>query len=65
MKGESSYFADQAGVEEAWRIVDPVLDQHHTPVRSYEKHTWGPSEAYQLISTYGIWIDPAAEPDCE
>ncbi len=65
MKGESSYFADQAGVEEAWRIVDPVLDQHHTPVRSYEKHTWGPSEAYQLISAYGIWIDPAAEPDCD
>ena len=65
MKGESAYFADQAGVEEAWRVVDPVLDMHHTPIRMYDKHTWGPSEAYQLISSYGIWIDPGAEPDCD
>lgn len=65
MKGDSAYFADQAGVEEAWRVVDPVIDQHHTPLRSYEKHTWGPSEAYQLISSYGIWIDPGTEPDCD
>ncbi len=63
MKGESAYFADQAGVEESWRVVDPVLDNHHTPIRMYDKHTWGPSEAYQLISSDGIWIDPGADRD--
>lgn len=64
-KGDSAYFADQAGVQEAWRIVDPVLDGRHTPLRLYEKHTWGPAEAYQLISDYGVWIDPGTEADCD
>ena len=31
-------------VEEAWRIVDPVLTMK-TPVREYEPGTWGPAEA--------------------
>jgi hypothetical protein len=31
-------------VEEAWRIVDPVLKQG-TPVFEYEPGSWGPKEA--------------------
>ena len=44
MAGDATLFARQDYVEEAWRIVDPVL-KADTPVYEYEKGTWGPSEA--------------------
>ena len=40
MSGDSSIFARQDYVEEAWRIVDPVLKED-TPVYSYALHTLG------------------------
>ena len=36
-------FAREDYVEEAWRIVDPVLKQAR-PVYEYEPGTWGPAE---------------------
>ena len=56
--GISSRFARQDYVEEAWRIVDPVLDGS-TPVQEYEPGTWGPSDALTRIAPQGGWIDPA------
>lgn len=44
MAGDATLFARQDYVEEAWRIVDPVL-KANTPVYPYEVHTWGPSGA--------------------
>jgi glucose-6-phosphate 1-dehydrogenase len=44
--GDSTLFARQDYVEEAWRIVDPVL-KANTPVYPYAPHTWGPSNAPQ------------------
>ena len=44
MRGVSARFARQDYVEEAWRIVDPVLDDA-TPVYAYEPGTWGPTNA--------------------
>ncbi len=41
MKGDATLFAREDYVEEAWRIVDPVL-QADTPVYDYEPKTWGP-----------------------
>ena len=41
MHGDASLFARQDYVEEAWRIVDPIL-KAATPVYPYEPHTWGP-----------------------
>jgi len=41
MSGDSTLFARQDYVEEAWRIVDPLL-RSLPPVRPYEPHTWGP-----------------------
>ena len=38
--------ARQDYVEEAWRIVDPVLKKR-TPVYEYEPHSWGPIEVEQ------------------
>ncbi len=57
--GDSSIFARQDYVEEAWRIVDPVLKEV-TPVYPYEPHTWGPKEAEALVPPGG-WVNPAVE----
>ena len=57
MAGDASLFARQDYVEEAWRIVDPVLKQE-TPVYPYEPKTWGPKEAEQQLVPLGGWHNP-------
>jgi glucose-6-phosphate 1-dehydrogenase len=57
LAGNSSRFARQDYVDEAWRIVDPVLD-NATPVYQYSPGTWGPVEADVLAPSQG-WINPA------
>lgn len=42
--GDERLFARQDGVEEAWRIVEPMLQPLH-PVRPYPAGSWGPAEA--------------------
>jgi glucose-6-phosphate 1-dehydrogenase len=54
--GEPFRFARQDYVEEAWRIVDPVL-KAETPVTEYEPGTWGPRDADRIVSP-GKWHDP-------
>ncbi|MEI9977812.1 MAG: glucose-6-phosphate dehydrogenase [Edaphobacter sp.] len=44
MAGDATLFARQDYVEEAWRIVDPML-KAQTPVYPYAPHTWGPEQA--------------------
>jgi glucose-6-phosphate 1-dehydrogenase len=56
MRGEPFRFARRDYVEEAWRIVDPVLAAG-TPVFEYEPGTWGPREARALV-TPGSWDVP-------
>ena len=56
MDGNSSRFARQDYVEEAWRIVDPILDDA-TPIYPYASGTWGPTQAGALAPPEG-WIDP-------
>ena len=41
MTGDATLFAREDYVEEAWRIVDPLLKKA-TPVYAYEPETWGP-----------------------
>src|SRR5262249_14398403 len=43
MHGDATLFAREDYVEEAWRIVDPVL-KASTPVHEYEPGTWGPKD---------------------
>jgi glucose-6-phosphate 1-dehydrogenase len=57
MAGDATLFARQDYVEEAWRIVDPVL-KAGTPIFEYEKGTWGPSEVEQRVSPAGGWHNP-------
>jgi glucose-6-phosphate 1-dehydrogenase len=57
MAGDASLFAREDYVEEAWRIVDPVLAAN-TPVYEYEPNTWGPSEVDQKVSPPDGWHNP-------
>jgi glucose-6-phosphate 1-dehydrogenase len=58
MHGKAIHFAREDYVEEAWRIVDPVLDLPSKP-STYNPGTWGPAEADALPAQDGGWIDPA------
>jgi glucose-6-phosphate 1-dehydrogenase len=57
LRGVSARFARQDYVEEAWRIVDPVIGTN-TPAYPYEPGTWGPAEA-AAVTPPGGWIDPS------
>jgi len=57
MRGETFRFARQDYVEEAWRIVDPVLDAGAPIV--YEPDSWGPAEAAKLVPDG--WAEPSRE----
>jgi glucose-6-phosphate 1-dehydrogenase len=59
MAGDATHFARQDYVEEAWRIVDPVL-KVGTPIYEYGKGSWGPSEVDQRVSPDGGWHNPTA-----
>jgi glucose-6-phosphate 1-dehydrogenase len=57
MAGDATLFAREDYVEEAWRIVDPVL-KAGTPVYSYEPGSWGPREVEERVSPVGGWHNP-------
>jgi glucose-6-phosphate 1-dehydrogenase len=58
MAGDATLFAREDYVEEAWRIVDPVL-KADTPVYEYDPGTWGPSGVDQRVAPPGGWENPA------
>ncbi len=60
MKGDATLFARQDCVEEAWRIVDPVL-KANTPVYGYDQGTWGPKEVDARVKPEGGWHAPMGE----
>ncbi|HXY07642.1 MAG TPA: glucose-6-phosphate dehydrogenase [Terriglobales bacterium] len=56
MEGEAALFAREDYVEEAWRIVDPVLKKN-TPIYPYAPHSWGPEEVGR-VTPPGGWSNP-------
>ena len=56
MSGDNSLFAREDYVEEAWRIVDPVLKKG-TPVFPYAQNSWGPAEVAH-VTPPGGWDVP-------
>ena len=56
MGGDSTLFAREDYVEEAWRIVEPVLKKN-TPVYPYAPKTWGPKEV-ERVAPPGGWSNP-------
>ena len=57
MEGDPTLFAREDYVEEAWRIVDPVI-KAGTPVIEYDPNTWGPGEVDQKVSPAEGWQKP-------
>ena len=56
--GDATLFAREDYVEEAWRIVDPVL-KAGTPFYEYEPGTWGPKEVDSRVSPASCgWLNP-------
>ena len=64
LEGDPSLFAREGYVEEAWRIVEPVL-KADLPVHEYEPGTWGPSEAQRRMVPPGGWVDPKITDPCK
>ena len=57
MKGDATQFAREDYVEQAWRIVEPVIETA-TPVYEYEPNTWGPPQAERIAADDGGWHNP-------
>jgi glucose-6-phosphate 1-dehydrogenase len=57
MAGDRTLFAREDYIEEAWRIVDPVL-QASTALYEYDPGSWGPKEL-ERVAPRGGWHDPS------
>jgi glucose-6-phosphate 1-dehydrogenase len=57
MAGDATLFAREDYVEEAWRIVDPML-KVDMPVYEYQPGTWGPDEVGRRVSPSDGWHNP-------
>jgi glucose-6-phosphate 1-dehydrogenase len=57
MSGQSNRFTRQDGVEETWRVMQPLLDDP-PPVHRYAKGSWGPTVADDLVAEHGGWHEP-------
>jgi glucose-6-phosphate 1-dehydrogenase len=62
MDGQQRLFARADGVEAAWRIVDPVLTER-PKAQPYERGSWGPAQADDLIGGCGSWHEPSVDAD--
>jgi glucose-6-phosphate 1-dehydrogenase len=61
MVGDSTRFTRQDGVEETWRIMQPLLDAP-PPVHPYAPGSWGPDAADKLVAGHGRWHGPWVTP---
>lgn len=57
IRGDSSQFIREDGVEETWRIVQPLLD-HPAQLEAYRPGTWGPPGAAKLVAGHPRWRQP-------
>jgi glucose-6-phosphate 1-dehydrogenase len=57
MTGDDRLFTREDGVEETWRVVQPLLDSP-PPVHTYPQGSWGPTEASQICRGFADWRAP-------
>jgi glucose-6-phosphate 1-dehydrogenase len=57
LEGDASLFTRSDGIEDSWRLIDPVLEgwerEDKPPLNIYRRGSWGPPEADQLIGRDG------------
>jgi glucose-6-phosphate 1-dehydrogenase len=61
LNGDASLFTRNDGIEEAWKIIDPVIQGWQTPeapaLVTYPVGSWGPDEANKLLARDGhYWL---------
>ncbi len=54
LEGDQRLFARWDGVEDAWRIVEPVI-QEPLPLEIYPRGSWGPPRALRLMGARRHW----------
>jgi glucose-6-phosphate 1-dehydrogenase len=59
--GDATRFTRQEGVQETWRIMQPLLAAP-PPVQSYGQGSWGPESANELVRNVGGWRGPWIAP---
>jgi glucose-6-phosphate 1-dehydrogenase len=57
LTGNHQLFAREDGIEETWRIVQPLLD-HPGEIHQYEPGSWGPDAARELLRGHRGWQQP-------
>jgi glucose-6-phosphate 1-dehydrogenase len=60
IRGDGQLFTQDASVEAAWRVVDPIL-RDPLPVVEYEPGSWGPDVATDIVHGDEVWHDPQIE----
>jgi glucose-6-phosphate 1-dehydrogenase len=60
IRGDTSLFTQDACVEAAWRVVDPVL-KGGQPVLEYDPGSWGPTPSNGIVSGEEGWRNPTPE----
>ena len=58
--GDASLFTRSDGIENAWRLIDPIIQNWASPeappLRVYEPGSWGPVEADEFLARDGnVW----------
>jgi glucose-6-phosphate 1-dehydrogenase len=62
IEGDARLFARQDTVEQAWRVVQPLVD-HPQPVQRYAPGSWGPAAAAELLPGDDDWIPCGVQQD--
>jgi len=60
MAGDGALFTGVHAIEAAWAVLDPILTHHH-PSIPYDRGSWGPAQADDLIAADGEWLNPMPE----
>jgi glucose-6-phosphate 1-dehydrogenase len=55
--GDRELFAREDGIEETWRIVQPLLD-NPSEIHPYDPGSWGPEAAQSLLRGHRSWQQP-------
>ena len=55
--GDSTRFSRQDGIEETWRVMQPLLDAP-PPVHPYAPGSWGPEAGEDITRGFGGWRTP-------